>query len=94
MVYVQLVDRYGISVSQMTTDMHAEVLITPNMLSDDNTSNPKRFWSFIKSKRTESSGVAPLRKSSDLSSEMVYVQLVDRYGISVSQMTTDMFHLS
>jgi hypothetical protein len=32
------------------------------MLSDDKTSNPKRFWSFIKGKRTESTGVAPLRR--------------------------------
>lgn len=31
-----------------------------NMLEDDNTNNPKRFWSFIKSKRAESTGVAPL----------------------------------
>ena len=39
------------------------------MLSDDNTSNPKRFWSFIKSKRTESSGVAPLRREGILHSD-------------------------
>jgi hypothetical protein len=32
------------------------------MLEDDNTNNPKRFWSFIKSKRAESTGMAPLRK--------------------------------
>jgi hypothetical protein len=30
------------------------------VLRDDDTSNPKRFWSFIKGKRTESTGVAPL----------------------------------
>ena len=32
------------------------------MLEVDNTNNPKRFWSFIKSKRAESTGVALLRK--------------------------------
>ena len=40
-----------------------------NMLSDDKTSNPKRFWSFIKGKRTESTGVAPLRKGGILHSD-------------------------
>jgi hypothetical protein len=39
------------------------------MLSDDNTSNPKRFWSFIKNKRTESTGVAPLRREGILHSD-------------------------
>ena len=38
------------------------------MLSDNYTSNPKRFWSFIKSKRTESS-VAPLRREGILHSD-------------------------
>jgi hypothetical protein len=40
-----------------------------NMLSDDNTSNPKRFWSFIKGKCTESTGVAPLRREGILRSD-------------------------
>lgn len=31
------------------------------MISSDLTNNPKRFWSFIKSKRCETTGVAPLR---------------------------------
>jgi hypothetical protein len=39
------------------------------MLSDDNTSNPKRFWSFIKGNRTESTGVAPLRREGILHSD-------------------------
>ena len=39
------------------------------MLSDDNTSNPKRFWSFIKGKRTESTEVAPLRREGILHSD-------------------------
>jgi hypothetical protein len=38
------------------------------MLEDDNTNNPKRFWSFIKSKRAESTGVVPLRKEEILCS--------------------------
>jgi hypothetical protein len=36
---------------------------------NDNTSNPKRFWSFIKGKRTESTGVAPLRREGILHSD-------------------------
>ena len=40
-----------------------------NMLTEENTSNPKRFWGFIKGKRTESSGVAPLRKEGILHSD-------------------------
>jgi hypothetical protein len=39
------------------------------MLSDDNTSNPKRFWSFIKGKCMESTGVAPLRREGILRSD-------------------------
>ena len=39
------------------------------MLTEENTSNPKRFWGFIKGKRTESSGVAPLRKEGILHSD-------------------------
>ena len=38
------------------------------MLEDDNTNNPKRFWSFIKSNRAESTGVAPLPKEGILCS--------------------------
>ena len=34
-----------------------------NMISPEATSNPKRFWSFIKSKKTDSSGVASLKDS-------------------------------
>ncbi|VDI08795.1 Hypothetical predicted protein [Mytilus galloprovincialis] len=41
---------------------------TKHMLSGDTTNNPKRFWSFIKGKRTESTGVAPLRKEGILHS--------------------------
>ena len=40
-----------------------------NMLSVDNTSNPNRFWSFIKGKRTEFTGVAPLRREGILHSD-------------------------
>ena len=32
-----------------------------NIISPDSTSNPKRFWSFVKSLRTDSSGVDPLK---------------------------------
>ena len=32
-----------------------------NIVSPDSVSNPKRFWSFIKSRRCDSSGVAPLK---------------------------------
>jgi hypothetical protein len=32
-----------------------------NIISLDSTSNPKRFWSFVKSLRTDSAGVAPLK---------------------------------
>jgi hypothetical protein len=39
-----------------------------DMLEDDNTNNPQRFWSFIKSKRAESTGVALLRKEGILCS--------------------------
>ena len=31
-----------------------------NMLSDDETKNPKKFWSFIKSKRCDNVGIASL----------------------------------
>ena len=34
-----------------------------NIITPESTSNPKRFWSFITSKRKESSGVAPLKSS-------------------------------
>jgi hypothetical protein len=39
------------------------------MLEEDNTSNPKRFWSFIKNKRADSSGVAPLKRNGVLFSD-------------------------
>ena len=32
-----------------------------NIISPDSTANPKRFYSFIKSKKNENQGVAPLR---------------------------------
>ena len=37
-----------------------------NIISPDCQSNPKKFWSFITSKRTESTGVAPLKASDGL----------------------------
>ena len=37
-----------------------------NMISPDLTSNPKRFWGFIKSRRCESVGVAPLKDTDGL----------------------------
>ena len=40
-----------------------------NLLSDDNTRNPNRFWSFIKGKRTESTGVTPLCREGILHSD-------------------------
>ena len=42
-----------------------------NMLSEDFDSNPKRFWAFIKNKRNESSGVAPLEKDGVIHTEPV-----------------------
>ena len=36
------------------------------MIAPDSTSNPKRFWSFINSKKTESSGVAALKANDGL----------------------------
>ena len=37
-----------------------------DIISPDTTSNPKRFWSFINSKRCDASGVAPLKDSDGL----------------------------
>ncbi|KAK3101678.1 hypothetical protein FSP39_005405 [Pinctada imbricata] len=37
-----------------------------NIVSPDSHSNPKKFWSFISSKKTESTGVAPLKSSDGL----------------------------
>lgn len=37
-----------------------------DMISPELTNNPKRFWSFIKSKRCETTGVAPLRDTDGL----------------------------
>ena len=34
-----------------------------NIISPDSTSNPKRFWGFIKGMRTDATGVAPLKDS-------------------------------
>ena len=39
------------------------------ILSGDNTNNLKRFWSFTKGKRIESTGVAPLRREDILHSD-------------------------
>ena len=41
------------------------------MLTEDCDTNPKKFWGFIKSKRAESSGVAPLRKEGILYSDNI-----------------------
>ena len=41
------------------------------MLEEDNTTNPKKFWSVIKSKRSETTGVSPLRKEGILHSDPV-----------------------
>ena len=40
-----------------------------DMLEEDSASNPKKFWSFIKSKRADSSGVAPLWREGILFSD-------------------------
>ena len=37
-----------------------------NIISPESQSNPKKFWSFITSKRTESTGVAPLKANDGL----------------------------
>ena len=37
-----------------------------DIISPDSTSNPKRFWGFINSKKKDSSGVAPLKSSDGL----------------------------
>ena len=42
-----------------------------NMLTEDCDNNPKKFWGFIKSKRNDSSGVAPLRNEGVLYSENI-----------------------
>ena len=42
---------------------------TDNMFSSELSSNPKKFWSFISSKRSESSGVAALRKEGIIHSD-------------------------
>ena len=38
-------------------------------LEEDYPSNPKKFWSFIKSKRQDQCGVAPLKKNDTLHSD-------------------------
>ena len=40
-----------------------------NMQSDCDKSNPKKFWGFIKSKRNESSGIAPLKHNEEIHSD-------------------------
>ena len=42
-----------------------------NMLEEDSTTNPKTFWSFIKSKTSETTGDSPLRKEGILHSDPV-----------------------
>ena len=37
-----------------------------NIISPDSTSNPKRFWGFIKGMRTDTTGVAPLKDTTGL----------------------------
>ena len=39
---------------------NAEEPISPNVVSDDQTGNPKTLYSFIKSKKCDASGFAPL----------------------------------
>jgi hypothetical protein len=41
------------------------------MLKEDNTTNPKKFWSSIKDKRTENNRVSSLRKEGILYSDPV-----------------------
>ena len=54
------------------------------MLCDDVDSNPKRFWSFIKSKRCDNSGVAPLMKDGILQSDgTVKANLLNNQFVSV-----------
>jgi hypothetical protein len=48
------------SLTQRTTREAYNDYVT-NIISPEQTNNPKRFWSFIKSKKQDNSGVAPLR---------------------------------
>ena len=61
------------------------------MLEEDNSSNPKKFWSFIKSKRADSSGVAPLRRDGTLFSDSNTKAniLNDQFTSVFSRETTD-----
>jgi hypothetical protein len=45
------------------------------MLSDDIKSNPNRLWSFIKSKRCDSTGVAPFTKGGSLEKANIFNSL-------------------
>jgi hypothetical protein len=89
-----LVDRYGISVSQMTTDIFH--------LSQQTTQWPKEKVQKNKQRSTKHTYKTkdrvtrtPLKTEGELRKFYGrHHDLVDRYGISVSQMSTDMFHLS
>ena len=61
------------------------------MLEEDNSSKPKKFWSFIKSKRADSSGVAPLSRDGTLFSDSNTKAniLNDQFTSVFSRETTD-----
>jgi hypothetical protein len=40
-----------------------------SIISPDSTSNPKRFWSFVKSQRNDSAGVAPVKDAKGMTLE-------------------------
>jgi hypothetical protein len=50
-----------VSTSVQKTPRKAYSNYIHDIISPDQTGNPKRFWSFIKAKKQENSGVAPLR---------------------------------
>ncbi|KAK3098073.1 hypothetical protein FSP39_015909 [Pinctada imbricata] len=62
---------YQLKRQTQTTCKQAYKDYIANMLEEDNTTNPKKFWSFIKCKRSENSGVSPLRKEGILYSDPV-----------------------
>ena len=55
-----------------------------NMISDDDSGNSKKFWSFIKSKRCDSIGVSPLMKDGTLQSDSsVKANMLNEQFVSV-----------
>jgi len=61
-----------------------------NMLSEDHNNNPKKFWSFIKSKRCESTGVSALRHNGALYEDSATkADILNKQFSSVFSLETD-----